>query len=94
LSLERVADARGPVYEAAQHIFEATQREFDAGNSDRTELVAARVARSLAALQSLDAERTAQESLGTLEDAMRRPLEGPEIDVAVALAAPSDEEAK
>lgn len=94
LSLERVADARGPVYEAAQHIFEATQREFDAGNSDRTELVAARVARSLAALQILEAERTAQESLGTLEDAMRRPLEGPETDVAVALAAPADDEAK
>ena len=90
LALERVADARGPVYEAAQHIFEATEREFDAGNSDRTELVAARVARSLAALQILDAERTAQESLGTLEDAMRRPLEGPEIDVAAALAAPSE----
>jgi outer membrane protein, heavy metal efflux system len=87
LALERVADARGPVYEAAQHLFEATQRQFDAGNSDRTELVAARVARSLAELQILDAVRTAQESLATLEDAMRRPLEGPETDVAVALAA-------
>jgi outer membrane protein, heavy metal efflux system len=87
LALERVADARGPVYEAAQHIFEATQRQFEAGNSDRTELVAARVARSLAELQILDAVRTAQESLATVEDAMRRPLEGPEIDVAVALSA-------
>jgi outer membrane protein TolC len=84
LSLERVADARGPVYEAAQQIFEETQREFDAGNSDRTELVAARVARLLAELQILDAVRTAQESLATLEDAMRRPLEGPEINVAAA----------
>jgi CRISPR system Cascade subunit CasA len=91
LALERVADARGPVYEAAQHIYEATEREFDAGNSDRTELVAARVARSLAELQILDAERTAQESLATLEDAVRRPLEGPEIDVAAALgSAPSE----
>jgi outer membrane protein, heavy metal efflux system len=87
LALERVADARGPVYEAAQDLFEATQRQFDAGNSDRTELVAARVARSLAELQILDAVRTAQESLATLEDAMRRPLEGPETDVAVALSA-------
>jgi outer membrane protein TolC len=75
------------VYEAAQHLFEATQRQFDAGNSDRTELVAARVARSLAELQILDAVRTAQESLATLEDAMRRPLEGPETDVAAALSA-------
>jgi outer membrane protein, heavy metal efflux system len=87
LALERVADARGPVYEAAQDLFEATQRQFDAGNSDRTELVAARVARSLAELQILDAVRTAQESLATLEDAMRRPLEGPETDVAVASSA-------
>jgi hypothetical protein len=46
--------------------------------------VAARVARSLAELQILDAVRTAQESLATLEDAMRRPLEGPEINVAAA----------
>jgi outer membrane protein TolC len=75
------------VYEAAEHIFEETQREFDAGNSDRTELVAARVARSLAELQILEAVRTAPESLATLEDAMRRPLEGPEINVAEALVA-------
>jgi CRISPR system Cascade subunit CasA len=91
LALERVKDARGPVYEAAQHIYGATEREFEAGNTDRTELVAARVARSLAELQILDAERTAQESLATLEDAMRRPLEGPEIDVAVALTPPPNE---
>lgn len=93
LSLERVADARGPVYEAAQHIFEATQREFDAGNSDRTELVAARVARSLAELQILDAVRTAQESLAIVEDAIRRPLEGPEINVAEALSVAAPPEA-
>jgi outer membrane protein, heavy metal efflux system len=91
LALERVKDARGPVYEAAQHIYEATEREFEAGNTDRTELVAARVARSLAELQILDAVRTAQESLASLEDAMRRPLEGPEVNVAVALAPPPSE---
>jgi CRISPR system Cascade subunit CasA len=91
LALERVKDARGPVYEAAQHIYEATEREFEAGNTDRTELVAARVARSLAELQILDAERTAQESLATLEDAVRRPLEGPEIDVAGAMTPPPNE---
>jgi cobalt-zinc-cadmium efflux system outer membrane protein len=91
LALARVADARGPVYEAAQHIYAETERGFEAGNNDRTELVAARVARSLAQLLILDAVRTAQEALAVLEDALRRPLEGPEIDVAATLAAPPEE---
>lgn len=81
LALERVADAHGVVYEAARHIYEETEKGFEAGNNDRTELVAARVARSLVELQILDAVRTAQDALAALEDAMRRPLEGPEVDV-------------
>lgn len=88
LALARVAEARGPVYDAAQHIYAETARGFEAGSNDRTELVAARVARSLAELQVLDAVRTAQEALAVLEDAMRRPLEGPEVDVATMLALP------
>jgi outer membrane protein TolC len=94
LALARVADARGPVYDAAQHIFEETQRGFEAGNNDRTELVAARVARSLAELQILDAVRTAQESLAVLEDAMRRPLEGPEVDVVGTVMVPPEAKKK
>ena len=90
LALERVADARGPVYEVARHIYQETERGFEAGNNDRTELVAARVARSLAELQILEAVRIAQDALAALEDAMRRPLEGPEIDVAALLTAPPD----
>ena len=90
LALQRVADARGPVYDAAQRIFAATERGFEAGSNDRTELVAARVARELAELQILDAVRTAQEALGTLEDALRRPLEGPEVNMAAALTAPPE----
>jgi cobalt-zinc-cadmium efflux system outer membrane protein len=90
LALERVADARGPVYDAAQHIYEETEREFEAGNNDRTDLVAARVARSLVELQIIDAVRTAQEALAALEDAMRRPLEGPELDIAAALTVPPE----
>jgi cobalt-zinc-cadmium efflux system outer membrane protein len=90
LALERVADARGPVYDAAQHIYAETERGFDAGSNDRTELVAARVARSLAELQILEAVRTAQEALAVLEDAMRRPLEGPEIDIAATLSVPPE----
>jgi outer membrane protein TolC len=91
LALERVADARGPVYENAQHIYEEIERGFAAGNNDRTELVAARVARSLAQLQILDAVRTAQEALAVLEDALRRPLEGPEVDVAATVMPPPEE---
>jgi outer membrane protein, heavy metal efflux system len=90
LALDRVADARGQVYDAAQHIYAETERAFEAGSSDRTELVAARVARTLAELQILDALRTAQEALAVLEDAMRRPLEGPEIDIAAPLAVPQE----
>jgi outer membrane protein, heavy metal efflux system len=89
LGLQRVADARGAVYESAQRIYEETERGFEAGNNDRTELVAARVARSLVELQILDAVRAAQEALAVLEDAMRCPLEGPEVGVvAAAMASP------
>ncbi len=88
LALERIADARGRVYQAAQHIYEETERGFEAGNNDRTELVAARVARSLVELQILDAVRTAQEALAVLEDALRRPLEGPEVDVVAGMRSP------
>lgn len=90
LALERVADARGAVYEAAQRIYEETERGFEAGNNDRTDLVAARVARSLAELQILGAVRMAQEALAVLEDAVRRPLEGPEVDVVAAAMAPPE----
>jgi outer membrane protein TolC len=78
------------VYDAAQHIYEETERGFEAGNNDRTELVAARVARSLVELQISETVRTAQEALAALEDAMRRPLEGPELDIAAALTVPPE----
>ncbi len=94
LALERVADARGAVYENAQHLYQETERGFEAGNNDRTELVAARVARSLVDLQILDAERTAQEALSVLEDALRRPLEGPEVEIVAAVMAPPEEKKK
>jgi outer membrane protein TolC len=88
LARARLAAARGPVFAAAQHIYEQTARGFDAGANDRTELVAARIARTLAELLVLESARTTQEALGTLEDALRRPLEGPELTVAAALGQP------
>jgi len=90
LALDRVADARGPVYEIAQHLYTEIERGFDAGSNDRTELVAARIGCSLTQLQILESVRTAQESLAVLEDAMRRPLEGPEIDIAASSSAPPE----
>jgi cobalt-zinc-cadmium efflux system outer membrane protein len=89
LARTRLAEARGPVYDAAQHIYQETARGFDAGANDRTELVAARVARTLAELQVLDAVRSAQEALAALEDALRRPLEGPELTLAATLQSPT-----
>jgi len=88
LARARLTEVRGPVYDAAQRIYAQTARGFDAGANDRTELVAARVAHTLAELQVLDAVRTAQEALATLEDALRRPLEGPELTLTATLAPP------
>jgi outer membrane protein, heavy metal efflux system len=88
LARARLIEARGPVYDAAQRIYAQTARGFDAGANDRTELVAARVAVRLAELQVLDAVRTAQGALASLEDALRRPLEGPELTLTATLASP------
>jgi hypothetical protein len=41
-------------------------------------------------LQIIDAVRTAQEALASLEDAMRRPLEGPELEIAATLTVPPE----
>jgi outer membrane protein TolC len=88
LARVRLTEARGPVYDAARRLYAQTARGFDAGANDRTELVAARVAQTLAELQVLDAVRTAQDALASLEDALRRPLEGPELTLTATLASP------
>jgi hypothetical protein len=46
--------------------------------------VAARIARTLSELQVLDAVRAEQDALAGLEDALRRPLDGPELEVRTA----------
>lgn len=84
LARTRLAEAHGSIYETAQRIYSAMEQGFAAGANDRTELVAARIARTLTELQVLDAVRGAQEALGELEDAMRRPLEGPELSFDAA----------
>jgi outer membrane protein, heavy metal efflux system len=79
LARVRLTEAHGSIYETAQRIYSEMEQGFAAGANDRTELVAAGIARTLTELQVLDAVRGAQEALGELEDAMRRPLEGPEL---------------
>jgi cobalt-zinc-cadmium efflux system outer membrane protein len=81
LARTRLTDAHGAIYDSAQRIYSETQRGFDAGSHDRTELLAARIARTLTELQVLDAVRGAQDAMASLEDALRRPLEGPEVAI-------------
>ncbi len=89
LARARLREARGGIYESAQRIYSEMERGFAAGANDRTELVAARIARTLAELEVIDAVRGAQWALSDLEGAMRGPLEGPELSFAPAgLAAP------
>jgi outer membrane protein, heavy metal efflux system len=84
LARERLAQAHSGIYDSAQRIYSETERAFNAGGNDRTELVAARIARTLSELQVLDAVRAEQDALAGLEDALRRPLDGPELEVRTA----------
>ena len=77
----RLAEAHGDIYDTAQRIYSETEHGFAAGANDRTDLVAAKIARTLTELQTLEAVRGAQDAIGGLEDAIRRPVEGPELEV-------------
>ena len=89
LARTRLAQAHGGIYDTAQRMYAQMERGFAAGSNDRTELVGAKIARTLTELQVLDAVRGAQAALAGLEDALRRPLEGPELEVnAGALSSP------
>ena len=87
LARARLAEARGGIYESAQRIYSEMERGFAAGANDRTELVAARIAHTLAELEVIDAVRGAQWALSDMEGAMRGPLAGPELSLSPASAA-------
>jgi outer membrane protein TolC len=82
LARARLAQARGGIYESAQRIYSEMEHGFAAGANDRTELVAARIARTLAELQVIDAVRGARWALTDLEGSLRGPLDGPELTPA------------
>lgn len=82
LARARLAEARGGIYETAERIYSQMERGFAAGANDRPELVAARIARTLAQLQVIDAVRGARWALTDLEASLRGPLEGPELTPA------------
>lgn len=89
LARARLAQARSGIYDTAQRMYSEVEHGFAAGGNDRTELVAAKIARTLTELQVLEAVRGAQDALAGLEDALRRPIEGPELEVAAgALTSP------
>jgi outer membrane protein TolC len=82
LARARLEGARGGVYETAQRLYSTVEHGFAAGANDRTELVAARTARTLAQLQVIEAVRGARLALIDLEGSMRGPLQGPELSPA------------
>jgi outer membrane protein, heavy metal efflux system len=80
LARTRLTEAHRDIYDTARRIYSEMEHGFAAGANDRTELVAAKIARTLTELQVLEAVRGAQEAMAGLEDAIRRPVEGPELD--------------
>lgn len=68
----------------AQRQRAAGQRALDSGASDRPALLQAEAAALEAQLLQLQAASEAQQAYAALEDAYRRPLEGPELELAPA----------
>jgi outer membrane protein TolC len=65
----------------SEAIAQSTQRALDVDAADRPTLLAAELSASTERLAELDALDRAQQALGQLEDALRRPLAGPEKDL-------------
>lgn len=88
----RALDAAGSTIDEARQavereaaLTERIERRFTAGEADRLELVAARIARSLAQRRLVEAEAVRTRALAAVEDAVQRPLE----TIAPAGAPPS-----
>lgn len=66
----------------AQREQQRAQRALELGASDRSALLQAQLATAAAHLQALSAARAAQQAYAQLESAYRRPLQGPELQLA------------
>jgi outer membrane protein TolC len=77
-ALERARAQR----EASDALAASARRAFDIDASDRPTLLAAEVAATTERLAELDALERAQQALGQLEDAVRAPLVGPEVNLS------------
>ena len=62
-----------------RHRAEAMEKSFAAGEADRPTLVSTQMEAAVTALSNFDALLQQREALGSLEDALERPLYGPEI---------------
>ncbi|WP_428422040.1 TolC family protein [Methylibium sp.] len=69
----RQAQAR---WAAAQRFAERAQRRLQAGDADRVELLTARLAEAESQRQAVEAQAASWAALGSLEDAVQRPLDG------------------
>jgi len=90
LARAHLVQSRGATLQTAQRMYSQVEAGFAAGANDRTQLVAAHIARTLAQLQVLDAVGTTQDALADLEDSLRRPLEGPELEFNPAALQPQE----
>jgi cobalt-zinc-cadmium efflux system outer membrane protein len=67
--------------QAAHQLADQTQRAFDLGGEDRPTLLSAQLIATTEDLARLDALERAQQAVGMLEDALRTPLYGPELNL-------------
>lgn len=71
----RLAKAR-ELADAAERRLQGVRRAVELGEADRLTLLGVRIERNIAEGARLEALRAAQEALGTLEDAVQRPIDG------------------
>jgi CRISPR system Cascade subunit CasA len=78
--------ARQQTVPTAEAIAAQADREFELGAIDRGEWVASQAGLAAAKFEEALAEQTALEARSLLEEALRQPLGGPELQIGAALA--------
>jgi len=80
-TLKTLEEVRNKILPGARAMAAQADREIQLGEIDRVEWAAAQAASSSAELEALSAERAALEARAAMEDALRHPLSGPELQV-------------